>query len=84
MAGLSDLGMSKTDVLAIRRMLYPYIAPIAEFLGPGAEHEELEGGVNSEQKSGDLSLFTPGRPPVAVSQRRSHESRRVRTCFRFY
>ncbi len=54
MAGLSDLGMSKTDVLAIRRMLDPYIAPIAEFLGPGAEHEEVEGGVNSEQKSGDL------------------------------
>ena len=54
MAGLSDLGISKTDVLAIRRMLDPYVTSIAEFLGPAPEHEEVEDGVNSEQKSGDL------------------------------
>lgn len=54
MAGLSDLGVSKTDVLAIRRMLDPYVVHIAEFLGPAPEHEEVEGGVNSERKPGDV------------------------------
>lgn len=54
MGGLSDLAVQKNDVLTIRRMLDPYIAPIAEFLGPAAERDEVEGAVNSEQKSGEL------------------------------
>lgn len=54
MAGLSDLGVSKSDVLTIRRMLDPYVAPIAEFLGPTSEREEVEGAVNSEPEYGDL------------------------------
>ena len=54
MAGLSDLGVSKTDVLAIRRMLNPYVAPIAEFLAPASGQDEVEGAVNGEHGSGDL------------------------------
>jgi len=53
MAGLSDLGVQRSDVLAIRRMLDPYVAPIAEFLGPASE-QEVEGTVNGEQKSSEL------------------------------
>jgi hypothetical protein len=54
MAGLSDLGVQKSDVLTIRRMLDPYVAPIAEFLAPGPGLDEVEGAVNGEQKSGDV------------------------------
>jgi hypothetical protein len=54
MAGLSDLGVSKTDVLAIRRMLDAYLAPIAEFLAPAFGQDEVESAVNGEQKSGDV------------------------------
>jgi hypothetical protein len=54
MAGLSDLGVQKEDVLTIRRMLDPYVARIAEFLGPAFEHREVEGAVHGEQKSGDV------------------------------
>lgn len=54
MAGLSDLGVQKEDVLTIRQMLDPYVASIAEFLGPTSVHEENECAVNSEQKSGDV------------------------------
>jgi hypothetical protein len=34
MVGLADLGVQEQDVLAIRRMLEPYVAPIARFLAP--------------------------------------------------
>jgi len=51
MAGLSDLGVQKDDVLKIRRMLDPYVALITEFLGPASEREELDGAVNSEKPS---------------------------------
>jgi hypothetical protein len=51
MAGLSDLGVSKSDVLAIRRMLDPYVVAIAEFLAPASDKGEVEGIVNGEQKS---------------------------------
>jgi hypothetical protein len=54
MAGLSDLGVQKDDVLKIRHMLEPYLKLIAEFLGPVPDPKELEGAVNSEQKSGDV------------------------------
>ncbi len=58
MAGLSDLGVQKDDVLKIRRMLDPYVALITEFLAPLAQHEEVEGAVNSEQTSKTSSQFT--------------------------
>ena len=37
MAGLSDLGVSRTDVLAIRRSLEPYLLPISSFLALAPE-----------------------------------------------
>jgi hypothetical protein len=54
MAGLSDLGVQKNDVLTIRHILDPYVASIAEFLRPESEHEENECTVNSEQRSGQV------------------------------
>jgi hypothetical protein len=53
MTGLSDLAVQKSDVLTIRRMLDPYVAHIAEFLGP-ASQQDVEGVVNGEQKSSEL------------------------------
>jgi hypothetical protein len=64
MAGLSDLGVQRSDVLTIRRMLDPYVAPIADFLGP-ASPEEVEGVVNGEQKSGDLFTVHRALPSIA-------------------
>jgi hypothetical protein len=54
MGGLSDLGLSRGDVLAIRRVMEPYLAPIANFLALTPEDAESERFVNGEQKSGDL------------------------------
>jgi hypothetical protein len=54
MAGLSDLGVSKSDVLAIRRMLDPYVVAIAEFLAPASDKGEVEGIVNGEPRPGDV------------------------------
>ena len=53
MAGLSDLGVSLTDVLAIRRALEPYLLPISSFLALAPDGEENSSVVNGEQKSGD-------------------------------
>ena len=53
MAGLSDLGVSKSDVLKIRRMLDAYITAIAEFLEPARERDAVESAVNREHKSGE-------------------------------
>ena len=53
MVGLSELGVSQGDVLAIRRVLEPYLAPIANFLTLAPEDVESERAVNGEQKSGD-------------------------------
>jgi hypothetical protein len=66
MGGLSDLGVSKSDVLTIRRMLDPYVAPIAEFLGPAPERAEVEGAMNGEQKSS--GVFTVHRAADAVER----------------
>jgi hypothetical protein len=52
MGGLSDLGVSRTDVLAIRRSLEPYLLPISSFLALAPYDEENSGVVNGEQKSG--------------------------------
>jgi hypothetical protein len=46
MVGLSDLGVSKNDVLAIRKSIEPYLAPIAKFLS--LRSEQSEDAVNSE------------------------------------
>jgi hypothetical protein len=52
MAGLSDLCVSRSDVLAIRRSLEPYLLPISSFLALRPDDEENSSVVNSEQKSG--------------------------------
>jgi hypothetical protein len=51
MAGLSDLGVQRSDVLAIRQMLEPYVSPIREFLAASRSSEQLN--TNSKE------LFTP-------------------------
>jgi hypothetical protein len=53
MGGLSDLGVSRTDVLAIRRSLEPYLLPISSFLALAPDDEENSSVVNGEQESGD-------------------------------
>jgi len=59
MVGLSDLGVSRADVLAIRRIVEPYLAPIAKFLSLPPEENEV--AVAGEQKCESGSLFT--QPP---------------------
>ena len=49
MSGLSDLGVSKTDVLAIRRLLEAYLAPIFEFLAGAQQSGPFARAVNGEQ-----------------------------------
>ena len=51
MAGLSDLGVSREDVFAIRRTIDAYLTPIAKFLAPPQESEEGATHVNGEHKS---------------------------------
>lgn len=58
MVGLSDLGVQKREVLAIRRMLEPYVTAIAEFLAIPSEQEEDEGDVDSERNPQQRSQFT--------------------------
>jgi hypothetical protein len=58
MTGLSDLSVQESAVLTIRRMLDPYVAPIAEFLSPKAEHDTREADVNSEHTSGNTFTVT--------------------------
>jgi hypothetical protein len=54
MGGLSDLGVSRSNVLTIRRVIEPYLVPIANFLTVAPENDEAGDAVNSEQKSADL------------------------------
>jgi hypothetical protein len=56
MVGLGDLGVQKADMVAIRRMLEPYVTPISQFLAPTPEVAETQGPVNSEPNS--EKLFT--------------------------
>lgn len=56
MVGLADLGVSRTDVLAIREILQFYLDPIATFLAPTLR--ENEGPVNREQELKSSSQFT--------------------------
>jgi hypothetical protein len=66
MVGLADLGVQEADVLAIRRMLEPYMTPIARFLSSPAEPNESQHQVNSEQNP--EPLFT-----VHTSRGSSHK-----------
>ena len=50
MVGLADLGVQEPGVLAIRRMLEPYVAPIAQFLSSPPEPKESQVPVNGEQQ----------------------------------
>jgi hypothetical protein len=54
MVGLSDLGVPNDEVLIIRRIIEPYLEPIAKFLALASEQDKVEGAVNSEQKSSDV------------------------------
>jgi hypothetical protein len=54
MVGLSDLGVSEADVLSVRRILEPYLVLVANFLALASDRDKVEGGVNSEQKSGEV------------------------------
>ena len=40
MGGLSDLGISRGDVLAIRRVMEPYLLPISSFLTLAPDDED--------------------------------------------
>jgi hypothetical protein len=53
-AGLSDLGVSRDDIITIREVIDPYLAPIAKFLALAAEPEKPQGQVNSELSTGKL------------------------------
>jgi hypothetical protein len=66
MAGLSDLGVSKEDVLTIRRMLDPYVISIAEFLALAPDQDEIGGAVNSERQSS--GVFTVHRTLTGDSE----------------
>src|ERR1700745_3027975 len=46
MGGLSDLGVSRTAVLAIPPSLEPYLLPISSFLALAPDDEEKSGVVN--------------------------------------
>ena len=87
MVGLSDLGISKSDVLAVRRIMEPYLVPIATFLA--LKGEQNESSVNSEPKLGSQftvhtdspSPISPGSPSqngnvgtLKKMQRHAHDS----------
>jgi hypothetical protein len=57
MVGLSDLGVGKSDALAIREIIQPYLDPIANFLAPGPGRGEREGRVNSERDSEKMFTY---------------------------
>lgn len=48
MVGLSDLGVAKADVLAIRRTIEPYLTPIAKYLALSPAENQV--AVNGEQR----------------------------------
>jgi hypothetical protein len=43
MLGLSDLQVSRTDIDAVRRVIEPYLSPIASLLGPQSQQDDGEG-----------------------------------------
>jgi hypothetical protein len=65
MTGLSDLGASKADVLMVRRVIDPYLAPIAQYLSVEA--------MNSEQDSETAVHCSQTHAIVAVHAERSLE-----------
>jgi len=51
MTDLSDLAVSRSDVLAIRRIIEPYLLPISSYPATPSQQDESDGAVNSEQQS---------------------------------
>jgi hypothetical protein len=74
MNGLSDLGVSKTDVLKIRGILGAYLDPIAEFLSPAQESETGEADVNSEQNLAGVHSSHAGKPNRELHHDGGHRS----------
>lgn len=52
MVGLNELGASVAEVTSIRKMLDPYLNPVARFLVPETEIEARTADVNSEHNFG--------------------------------
>ncbi len=40
MGGLSDLAVRCEDILEIKGILAPYLAPVSDYIGPGFEHDD--------------------------------------------
>jgi hypothetical protein len=57
-AGLGDLRVSRDDVMTIRRVLDPYLAPVGNLLAPALEQEKTEAEVNGEHNAQKCSPFT--------------------------
>jgi hypothetical protein len=66
MVGLSDLGVSKDDVLKIRQTVEPYLTPIAKFLTVTPEQDADE--VNSEHES-PATFFVHSDPGTSREER---------------
>lgn len=66
MVGLSDLGISKDDVLTIRQTIEPYLTPIAKFLAVTPEKDE--GEVNSEHES-PTTFFVHSDPRMSREEK---------------
>jgi len=62
MVGLSDLGVSSPDVVRIRRIIDPYLTPIAKLLTPASASEDVGVEVNGEHESG--IQFTVHKEPT--------------------
>jgi hypothetical protein len=56
MVGLGELGIPNDEVLSIRRIMDPYLSPIAKFLAPTPGQEEPDRSVNGEH--GGQNVFT--------------------------
>jgi hypothetical protein len=78
LAGLSDLGVQKCDVLAIRRMLEPYVEQIMEFLAPAPVQDKTKAAVNGEQER--KNLFTVHERPERRRVRDGGAENTVRTA----
>jgi hypothetical protein len=62
MVGLGELGVSQNDISTIRRIIDPYLTPIAKLLATASEPEKAETEVKSERNS--KNLFTVHAGPT--------------------
>jgi len=74
MTGLSELGVSRTDVLTIRGILGPYLEAIAGFLSPIQEQGKNEADVNSEQNLAGVHSSHAGNPNRELHHDGGHRS----------